>query len=197
MKKRRRKKKKGFTLPFSWLENSLLALETLLPMSARERKLDFLVWWRCFRSSVYMTFSFRSAFNWPVSIWLSVIISVTGRVWRSTHPETLQKLLRVHWCFWSTYRQPVAVWRPPGPAWWCPSRCTFWVPSSCARRGWPHEACSSAPRPSPPSPQTWSIWTWEDKRHRGRERVCVQMHLQYWMTLPINFMNAPLMPDCV
>lgn len=71
-------KKVGFALPFSWLVNSLLALETLLPMSARERKLDFLVWWRCFRSKVYMTFSFRSAFSWPHSIWLSVINSVRG-----------------------------------------------------------------------------------------------------------------------
>ena len=33
------------TLPFwSWLENSLLALDTVLPMSASERRLDFLVW---------------------------------------------------------------------------------------------------------------------------------------------------------
>lgn len=62
-------------LPFSWLENSRLALETLLPMSARERRLDFLVWWRCFRSSVYMTFSFASAFSRPASIWLSVTVS--------------------------------------------------------------------------------------------------------------------------
>lgn len=62
-------------LPFSWLENSLLALETVLPMSARERRLDFLVWWRCFRSNVYMTLSFSSAFSWPISIWLSVISS--------------------------------------------------------------------------------------------------------------------------
>lgn len=62
-------------LPVSWLENSLLALETVLPMSARERRLDFLVWWRCFRSNVYITLSFRSAFSWPISIWLSVIIS--------------------------------------------------------------------------------------------------------------------------
>lgn len=63
-------------LPFSWLENSLLALETVLPMSASERRLDFLVWWRCLRSSVYMTLSFSSAFSWPISIWLSVISSV-------------------------------------------------------------------------------------------------------------------------
>lgn len=62
-------------LPFSWLENSLLALETVLPMSARERRLDFLVWWRCFRSRVYITLSLRSAFSWPISIWLSVISS--------------------------------------------------------------------------------------------------------------------------
>lgn len=161
----KRKTKTGFnkrsTLPFSWLENSLLALETLLPMSARERKLDFLVWWRCFRSSVYMTLSFRSALSWPVSIWLSVITSVRGKVF-SSQTEALQKLLPVCWRLWPTYQRPAVVWRPPGPAWWYPSQCTSWVPSSCATRAWPHEACSSARHPSPPSPQTWSIWTEED-----------------------------------
>ena len=86
-------KNKRRALPFSWLENSLLALETLLPMSASERKLDFLVWWRCFRSSVYMTFSFRSAFSWPDSIWLSVIISVGGRHW-GFYPQVLAKPLK-------------------------------------------------------------------------------------------------------
>lgn len=62
-------------LPFSWLENSLLALETVLPMSARERRLDFLVWWRCLRSNVYITLFLRLALSWPISIWLSVICS--------------------------------------------------------------------------------------------------------------------------
>lgn len=67
-------------LPLSGVENSLLALETVLPMSAKERRLDFLVWWRCFLSKVYMTLSFRSAFKRPFSIWLSVIISERNRV---------------------------------------------------------------------------------------------------------------------
>lgn len=39
-------------LPLSGLVNILLALETVFPMSARERRLDFLVWCRCFLSSV-------------------------------------------------------------------------------------------------------------------------------------------------
>lgn len=39
-------------LPLSGLVNILLALETVFPMSASERRLDFLVWCRCFRSSV-------------------------------------------------------------------------------------------------------------------------------------------------
>lgn len=68
-------------------------------MSARERKLDFLVWWRCLRSSVYMTFSFRSAFNWPVSIWLSVISSGRGTDWRSRHFFFVRKMC---WRSWST-----------------------------------------------------------------------------------------------
>lgn len=78
---------KRFQLPFSWLVNSLLALETLLPMSARERKLDFLVWWRCFRNNVYMTFSFSSAFSWPLSIWLSMIVSVDREQLVTSYPK--------------------------------------------------------------------------------------------------------------
>ena len=39
-------------LPLSGLVNILLALETVFPMSARERRLDFFVWCRCFLSSV-------------------------------------------------------------------------------------------------------------------------------------------------
>lgn len=148
---------KRFQLPFSWLVNSLLALETLLPMSARERKLDFLVWWRCFLNNVYVTFSFSSAFSWPLSIWLSMIVSVKREQLVTSSPKNVEFCKRAL-AFWSTYRQPVAAWRPPGPAWWCPSQYTFWVPSSCAGTAWPHEACSIAHHPSPPSPQTWSIW---------------------------------------
>jgi len=39
-------------LPLSGLVNILLALETVFPMSARARRLAFLVWCRCFLSSV-------------------------------------------------------------------------------------------------------------------------------------------------
>lgn len=77
----------------------------------------------------------------------------------SSQTEALQKLLTMCWRLWPTYQRSAVVWRPPGPAWWCPSQCMFWAPSSCATRAWPHEACSSARHPSPPSPQTWSIWT--------------------------------------
>ena len=66
---------------------------------------------------------------------------------------------------WS-YRPPGTGWRPPCPAWRSPSRCTCAAPSGCAGTAWPHGACSSALRPSPPSPRTWSTWTgaWEGGR---------------------------------
>lgn len=106
------KKKKNCTklapvLPLSGVENSLLALETVLPMSAKERRLDFLVWWRCFLSKVYMTFSFRSAFKRPLSIWLSVIISERERKKKWQTVKTSRQWERKkkdlpHACFTST-----------------------------------------------------------------------------------------------
>lgn len=64
-------------------------------MSARERRLDFLVWWRCFRNSVYMTFSFRSAFNCPLSMWLSMMVSVGGKEGRRERGR--ESLRRAAW----------------------------------------------------------------------------------------------------
>lgn len=100
-------------LPLSWVENSLLALETVLPMSARERRLDFLVWWRCFRSNVNITLSFRSAFSWPISIWLSVIISEDTQnskfrkrpnrltcKWNQSCTDLLKVMPNPHFYFW-------------------------------------------------------------------------------------------------
>lgn len=63
-----------------WLgDNSLeVALEDF-PMSASERWIGFLVWWRCFLSSTKLIFSFRSGGMRPSAICRSTMSSGTGR----------------------------------------------------------------------------------------------------------------------
>lgn len=65
---------------FLWLGgNSLeVALEDF-PMSASERWIGFLVWWRCFLSSTKLIFSFRSGGMRPSVICRSTMSSGTGR----------------------------------------------------------------------------------------------------------------------
>lgn len=63
-----------------WLgDNSLeVALEDF-PMSASERWIGFLVWWRCFLSSTKLIFSFRSGGMRPSAICRSTMSSGTGK----------------------------------------------------------------------------------------------------------------------
>lgn len=56
------------------------------------------------------------------------------------------------------YQRSAEVSLPPSPAWWFLSRCSFSVGRASEGTEWPHGVYSTVLHPSPPSPQTLSIW---------------------------------------